>query len=312
MNIYRYLLILNSLDPASLIILERIGTLENNLRRELLELNAPFHILTTQSPESANSSNRNVTKTTSLIGFTVINGDSMLKWPVMVDLLQEHLEHCDLSEDDDRAVITALLDSSATKNQIVSLESSSLPKIQSYGKSLNLDPSNNDVEASAPSDATKEIFISYYFSYVHSKSPIFDKSAFEGMVKELDAAGWEPSFYLGPSLALGIPYSTICLYLLVLALGHITHMDKRGKHNLRLSSLYFEYAQSWFGPMLYTRHAPRSSSNGALRLSKEEEDLRKIQCVLLMGSYFMWTMKPWDAWHLFGDAARLSRELTLK
>jgi hypothetical protein len=302
--------VLGRIDTASLLILDHVARAEARLSAQISNLRcANSRHVSDDAAEvrvgvpPARSSHRSQI-THPRFGHNGINGDSIMCWPVIQELLQTMPETRKWAVlPDERIFSTARFEPSPSIMLEIKSKVSGDPPTHHDGKGKDQDRAEN-------LDPQREsTLIESYFAHVHSKSPIFDKEWFYSLQAQVTRHCWQPQHYTGPSSSRGLCPTRVCIYLLVLALGHITASEENYFPSTPFkSSLYFDYGLSWMGPALYHQNGdmcPQQKSDG------DGEDLRewieKIQCLILVGTHFMWCMRPWDARKVFGEAAILAK-----
>ncbi|KAH8900912.1 hypothetical protein GQ53DRAFT_740746 [Thozetella sp. PMI_491] len=236
-------------------------------------------------------------------GHNSINGDSIMCWPVLQELLQgvpaARRWAAPLDESADSAARHEPSPSIVMEMRPAAFEGPDGEEMQGDFAAV--------AETRPPEPEHVSEGIEMYFAHVHSKSPIFEPQWFYGLCSQISQQGWRPQYYAGPRSSRGICPTRICIYLIVVALGHVSAENDLPGRPIRPSQ-YFDYAFSWMGPSMHHqdgRLCPREKASGDG--ADLHEWIEKIQCLLLMGTHSMWCMRPWDARKAFGEAAILAK-----
>lgn len=310
---------LAKIDTASLLILDHIARSESRLSAQIASLQggtpatmsenslveAPASVLSPRSKECSHFSHPRY-------GHSGINGDSIMTWPVILDVLQALPEVGKWRAEPSNNRLDCKPRHEPSPSIMLEIKSTTSADLSSYDRERQHQTGATSICHPDSLDPEREpILIESYFAQVHSKSPIFDSDWFNSVRIQVLQQGWQPCHYVGPSSSCGLCPTRICIYLLVLALGHVTVSEENLIPGKPLTpSRYFDFALSWMGPTLYHQTGllcPREINGG------DGEDMRewieKIQCLLLAGTHFMWYMRPWDAQKVFSEAAMLAKTI---
>lgn len=246
-------------------------------------------------------------------GHNGVNGDTIMSWPVIQDLLQAmpETEKWAQPPDDGPSLAPRHEPSPSIMLEIKSSTTSPTPNVYDPRRQQD-QPGVAAIYDAATLDAEQEsMLIESYFARVHSKSPIFDSDWFYSIRDQILQQGWQPRYYTGPNSSCGLCPTRICIYLLVLALGHVTVTEEHQSPSKPMTpSCYFDFASSWMGPSMYHQTGPLCPQEV---VRGDGEDMRvfieRIQCLLLTGTQFMWYMRPWDARKVLSEAAMLAKTI---
>lgn len=289
------------LDRASLLILDRLERVEENILGELGRTlqgipQTPRLSIAVTSPEvpAAAPSSRPPTQ-----GDIWINGDRVMTWPPILQLLngkpfvetwrrfQHELDHGDTTN----GLALTMISPTIMTDDPDSGHDTFAPGLED-GFSRNV--RRPELEDQIPL-AEMESLLQSYILDVHSRYPILDLTQLRHIVESVVRAEFDYRWPLIHRLPSNLAPLDVAMYLLVLALGEIaTKSDPEGQ---RLpASTFVQLALPWLG---FAHFGTRCS-------------IQALQTELLLAIYHMWSLRPWRAWQVVESAATHGEKLLLK
>ncbi|KAF5581874.1 ankyrin repeat-containing protein [Fusarium pseudoanthophilum] len=280
-----------SLDKASLLILERIQTMESNVLKQLVDatatgpLRAPSAISATpasqQRPRSWNQ---------------WPSGDIIMSWNALREPITrcgQH-RHWELYRNE---LLSSPDGSSETPGPSPSIKAE-FARPDAATDSLDYDQVMSD---DIPADSTPESanltasLIRSYVVNIHSKSPILDLDFLKDLEDRLLRDGEIQNWPVQKQLPTGLHPPDMAILLLVLALGEVSARTSPEKQPLGQSH-YITLALPWLGVTAFSNSSP----------------IKDLQAQLLLASYQMWILRPWKAWCYVEAAAAKAETMLLR
>lgn len=145
----------------------------------------------------------------------------------------------------------------------------------------------------SPDHATS--LIRNYVVNIHSKSPILDleflKHLESCLLKESQIQNWA----VHDQLPAGLQSPDMAILLLVLALGEVSTRNSPERESVG-QSRYVTMALPWLGVAAFSGGSP----------------IQDLQAQLLLASYHMWTLRPWQAWSYIETAAAKAETILMR
>ncbi|KAK2688956.1 hypothetical protein QWA68_012522 [Fusarium oxysporum] len=280
-----------SLDKASLLILDRIQTMESNVLKQLMEATGSGALIAS----SANLSTSAV-KQRPRSWSQWPSGDVIISWNVLREPIArcgQH-RHWEMYRNE---LLPNPNGSSETPGPSPSV------KAEFVRPDAITDPIDSDqvMSDNMPVDSTPESadltasLIRNYVVNIHSKSPILDldflKDLEDRLLKDSELQNWP----VQKQLPTGIHPPDMAILLLVLALGEVSARAAPESQPLAPSN-YISLALPWLGVTAYSGVSP----------------IKDLQAQLLLASYQMWILKPWKAWCYIETAAAKAETMLLR
>ncbi|KAH7183340.1 uncharacterized protein B0J16DRAFT_322077 [Fusarium flagelliforme] len=281
-----------SLDKASLLILERIQTMEDNLLQRMenatgCQNTAPMIDKPTATVHRPKTTRLNMWP----------NGDIIMSWNILKDAVARCGQHRhwelyrhELTSGSDIPGLTPG-PSPSIKAEFVSSE---IATDAFYSEPIVPDETAASPSAPRSPDITTSLIRNYVVN-IHSKSPILDleflKKLEEQLLENNQLAVWP----VHKELPAGLQPSDMAILLLVLALGEVSPKTSPQSKPLK-QSYYITLALPWLGVTAFGNAPP----------------MKDLQAQLLLASYYMWTLKPWRAWSHAETAAAKAETILLR
>ncbi|RGP78807.1 acid protease [Fusarium longipes] len=279
-----------SLDKASLLIIERITTMEENLLTRLGDVTAFQSSANTLDKSTATIPG---SKTKSLNLWP--NGDVILSWNVFRHAVARCGQHRhwevyrhELAPSHGIMAPTPGLSLSIKAEFVYSdIETGAFDVKESTPDDIMAD----DTTPGSPGIAAS--LIRNYVVNIHSKSPILDLEFLRKLEDELLKDSQLLYWPVHKNLPAGLQPSDVAILLLVLALGEVSTKGNPEKEPLKQSP-HIKLALPWLGVTAFSNAPP----------------VKDLQAQLLLASYCMWILKPWRAW-CYVEAAAAKAETIL-
>ncbi|KAH7369202.1 hypothetical protein B0T11DRAFT_71532 [Plectosphaerella cucumerina] len=297
---------LTQLDRASLMILDRLERVEENILGELGRAasgNSPKVRLRSVAPTSPAFS---VTTTSAAAvpsprppGDIWINGDRVMTWPRILELLdgnpfiepwrrfKEQLDGVDGADTSPLLVISPT---------VMTDDPDSGPDTFAPGleDAFSRNAQRPELEEQV-STADAEEYLTSYVIHVHSRYPILDMRELRHIADGMIRRGFDYRWPLMHRLPSDLSPLDVATYLLVLALGEIAKKTDPEPHRLPAST-FVQLALPWLG---YVHFGTRTS-------------IKAMQAELLLAIYHMWSLRPWRAWQVVEAVNVLAEKMLLK
>jgi hypothetical protein len=145
----------------------------------------------------------------------------------------------------------------------------------------------------SPDHATS--LIRNYVVNIHSKSPILDLEFLKHLESWLLKDSQLPNWPVHDQLPAGLQPPDMAILLLVLALGEVSTRTSPERESVSQSH-YITMALPWLGVTAFSGGSP----------------IQDLQALLLLSSYHMWILKPWEAWSYVETAAAKAETILMR
>lgn len=291
------LIIVYRLDVGSIQILERIGLLEDNILHTLQQT-----LSSSQATLAAEPSKRLQPH-----GALWTNGDVVLTWSSLLPLLRdeetalplrafaEQLRSCRSQETYSPKALPTSPSILETFSEQPDFKGVDTMQLSDSDDTAAVAQSCKEAEASLASEqGVAWEFLKSYMVDTHSKSPILDVGWLEQIRTHALQGGIDFSKPSSWGLPHGVNAAGVAILLLAIALGQLTGI---GPQDSPVSATgYVHLALPWIG----------------LATLRPMDIIQNLQARLLLGSYYMWTMRPWEAWCLADSLALEAEKLLTK
>ncbi|KAL2067682.1 hypothetical protein VTL71DRAFT_15778 [Oculimacula yallundae] len=290
------------LDVGSIQILERIGSAEASILQALEQISPNFR--RTRGTVEQSRSIQHSRQAEQDAGLLWMNGDVLMTWSSLLPLLYDHNKASPLQAFAEE--LRAYSPRFSLAPQVFPTSPTVLATLQvspdiGAGDPMQVSGTENASSIQELEEAQTSLssdheaiwaWIKSYLISMHSKSPILDLDWLESMS---DSAVLNAIDFTRAARD-GLPPNTepagVAILLLVIALGQITS-SAPSAHQLPTSG-YVTLALPWLG----------------LAVFSAGESIQVFQAQLLLCSYYMWTMRHWEAWSL-ADFTALNAEKVL-
>lgn len=303
---------MHSLDRASLMILDRLERVEENILGELVRAasgsspHVTLRSLAAASPASPATSSAPPAAASTVAAPPVrppgdiwINGDRVMTWPRILELLdgnpfiepwrrfKQQLDGVQSSDTSPLLVISPT---------VMTDDPDSGPDTFAPGLEDGFSRNAQRPELTEPVSAEDaEEFLKSYILHVHSRYPILDIRELRHIADGMIRRGFDYRWPLMHRLPSDLSPLDVATYLLVLALGEIAQNTEPQDHRLPAST-FVQLALPWLG---YALFGTRTS-------------IKALQAELLLAIYHMWSLRPWRAWQVVEPVAVLAEKMLLK
>ncbi|KAL6415606.1 hypothetical protein AUP68_02171 [Ilyonectria robusta] len=292
----------SKLDRASLLILERIQTMEDSVLQQLNVAALPQS--SRHQPTGVDSRPQSRTSA------AWPNGDVVMTWHALRPPAIRSGLHSHWGGYRDELCAVGATTAVTTPGLSPSIKSEFSHRDPSANMPLTVSsPFNNghfDADLPMPMDLSSDVtnplapelaapLIYNYIVHIHSKSPVLDLDFLRRLLDCLLAGGFVYDGSILTSLPDGFEEPDLAILMLVLALGQVSSELEPKNQPVRQNN-YIKLALPWLGLTAFSGRSP----------------IRDLQAQLLLASYNMWILKPWAAWCYADTAASKAEKLLLR
>ncbi|KFA81926.1 hypothetical protein S40288_06901 [Stachybotrys chartarum IBT 40288] len=277
---------LSKLDSASLLILDRLERVEENI---LGQLQAPAKSTADGCDGRFNDQQGKSSRGGG--GEIWMNGDRVMTWKSIFDIQ-------DAATSESWARFRRDVDDAqASESGILPMIISPTIMLEDLAMDVQCDASSIFQQQGGFALATTDMLVKNYIELVHSRYPILDVNYLRYLMETVGQTAQSTNGQLPTVdlLAQVLQPSDLTIFFLALALGEVATMSS-ARTSLFPSSVHLQRALLFAG----------------LAVFGQDSLVKSLQAQLLLASYYMWTLKPWKAWKVIDTATLMAEKALFK